>query len=995
MPVLPSADFTTTAPACTEETVNFTNTGSTGDTYSWSFGDGNTSSSQNSTNAYTTAGNKLVKLVTTIGTCKDSSEQAITIHQDPTATFSFTAGTLCENTGVDFTNTGTTGDAWSYSWDFGEDADPSAATSEDPQSILYNSSGGKLVTFTISDANCSDASTQTVTISTTPSADFTTTAPACTEETVNFTNTGSTGDTYLWDFGDGNTSTSQNPTNIYATAGNKVVKLVTTIGTCKDSSIQAITIHQKPSATIVSSRDTLCENSEVDFNSTITPAGNWSYSWDFGEDADPATATSEDPQGIVYDSSGTKLVTFTISDANCSEVKTETITISTTPSADFTTTAPTCTEETVTFTNTGTTGDSYAWNFGDGNTSASQNPTNAYTTAGNKVVKLVTTITTIITCKDSSVQAITINQKPNSTFSFTGGTLCGNVGVDFDYIGGTTGDTWSYSWDFGKSANPPSSTSEDPQGVLYDSSGTHTVTFTISDANCSESSTQSITISPTPTASFTSTTPACTEDSVDFTNTGTTGANWNYNWTTFGSGASSASSTSENPTDIIYSTEGIKSVILVIVDASGNCSDTSTQTININFKPQVGFNSTAPVCAGAGVDFVNTGSSSDQWSYNWDFGKDAEPVFSFSEDPTGIAYSSGGTKTVTFSISGDNCIRTITQDISIDTLPDANAGIDTIICANRSVPIGSNSFSGYSYIWYPIKTLDDPTKSNPTASPEAEITVYYVIVKDNNTSCQNVDSIIVNMIPNLTADAGIDVIICKGDSVQIGSALIESQIYNWAPTSGVNNLVSPNPLVSPSNTTVYTITVTGAGCDPITDEVEVLVLDLPKADAGTDVTIAQGEEVQLIATGGVNYDWTPEYGLSNQGIFNPIANPDSTFKYYLKVTDIYGCINYDSITVTIVEAMIWSPNSFTPNNDGKNDIFYIRGYGEELENFELTIYNRWGKSVFFSNNMKQGWNGNDMRTNGELSSGAYVYIVKGTDNNNESIIIKGLVNLIR
>ncbi|MBL4716187.1 MAG: gliding motility-associated C-terminal domain-containing protein, partial [Bacteroidia bacterium] len=716
------------------------------------------------------------------------------------------------------------------------------------------------------------------------------------------------------------------------------------------------------------------------------------------EDADPAAATSEDPQGIVYDSSGTKLVTFTISDANCSEVKTETITISTTPSADFTTTAPTCTEETVTFTNTGTTGDSYAWNFGDGNTSASQNPTNAYTTAGNKVVKLVTTITTIITCKDSSVQAITINQKPNSTFSFTGGTLCGNVGVDFDYIGGTTGDTWSYSWDFGKSANPPSSTSEDPQGVLYDSSGTHTVTFTISDANCSESSTQSITISPTPTASFTSTTPACTEDSVDFTNTGTTGANWAYNWTTFGSGASSASSTSQNPTDIIYSTEGIKSVTLVIVDTGGNCSDTSTQTININFRPNVSFiTSSIPVCAGAPINFTNSGTSGDSWSYNWDFGKDAITNSSTAESPKGIKYANGGSKTITFTISDNNCTKTFIDSttVTIDTLPNANAGIDTIICANRSVPIGSGSIPSYSYSWYPTKTLDNSAISNPIASPEANITVYYVLVTDTATSCMNTDSVTVTMLSPLLADAGEDIEICFGDSVQIGSALIEGQTYSWSPILGLNVSTSPNPMVSPETTTTYTVTVNGAKCDVINDEVVIVVHPLPDADAGSDVTIARGSSTQLIATGGVMYGWSPGDGLNNISIFDPVATPDSTTSYIVMVTDVYDCVNTDTVIITVVAPTVWTPSAFTPNGDGQNDVFYARGEKSGIINFKFRIFNKWGDVVFYSEDIDIGWDGYKIVTREELPEGAYIYNVQGEKSTGESVNISGVVNLIR
>ena len=1008
-------DFTTSSPGCTNQNVNFFAVETDGaSTYAWDFGDGNTSTLKNPSNTYNSAGAYNVTLTVSNpggGGCSNTDNQDITINPSPTANFNITAiSSLCVDWGINFDNTSSTisDTGITYTWDFGSGANPSSSTAKDPKGVNYSTVGPKTITLTVDDGNCKSTTTKSTTINATPTVSFSTTAPTCTGETVNFTNTGSTGDSYAWDFGDGSAiDTAQNPTNVYTTAGNKVVKLITTIGTCNDSSILAITIHQNPTSSFSVTGGTLCGNVGVDFtNDKVTTGDTWSYSWDFGQDADPASATSEDPKGILYNSSGSKLVTFTISDANCSDMSTQTVTISPTPTASFTSTAPACTEESVDFTNTGSTGAywKHIWTtFGSGASSpssTSEDPIDIiYSTDGIKSVTLVI-VDTSDNCSDTSYQTINIHFKPTSSFSFTGGTLCGNVGVDFTNNKVTTGDNWSYSWDFGEDADPSDATSEDPKGILYNSNGSKLVTFTISDANCSDMSTQTVTISPTPTASFTSTTPACTEDSVDFTNTGSTGANWNYKWITFGSGASSPSDTIENPIDIIYSTEGIKSVTLVIIDDADICSDTSTQTININFRPNVNFTtSPVPVCVGAPINFTNNtgGTAGDTWSFNWDFGKDAVPPSSTAENPTGVKYYSGGSKTITFTISDANCTNTFTDavTVSINSLPVADAGLDTIICANRSVMIGTTEDTTNSYSWWPATTLNNGAIAQPTASPEAEITVYHLTVTNKSTSCVNYDSVTVTMLTPISADAGEDAEICWSDSIQIGSALIEGQTYSWSPTKGLSNSTSPNPMVAPDSSTTYTVTVTAATCDAITDEVYIIVHPLPDANAGSDVTIARGSSTQLIATGGVMYGWFPGDGLNNISIFDPVATPDSTTSYIVTVTDVYDCVNTDTVIITVVEPTVWTPSAFTPNGDGRNDVFYARGEKSGIINFKFRIFNKWGDVVFYSEDIDIGWDGYKIVTREALPEGAYIYNVQGEKSTGENVNISGVVNLIR
>ncbi|MDD3878356.1 MAG: gliding motility-associated C-terminal domain-containing protein, partial [Bacteroidales bacterium] len=505
--------------------------------------------------------------------------------------------------------------------------------------------------------------------------------------------------------------------------------------------------------------------------------------------------------------------------------------------------------------------------------------------------------------------------------------------------------------------------------------------------------TNSINVNHTPVANFSSTAPQCTGLDVDFTNTGSSGGAWSYLWT-FDSGATPASSTLENPAGIVYSTPGTKLVKLLVTN--GTCSDSITISININLTPTADFSSNAPQCVGQGVNFTNTGTSGFNWTFTWDLGQDAIPATSVNENPVGVIYSSGGTKTITFTIADQNCNATITKAIFINSLPIADAGDDTTICANRTIQIGSNPISGNSYTWFPPSTLDNPYIANPIAAPIANTTQYIITVVDGATACINRDTIIVTMLNPLIANAGIDVEICAYDSIQIGAALVEGQFYSWFPQTGLSNPFAPNPMASPSETVNYILTVTDtAGCDPITDEILVLVHPLPDANAGIDDTIMSGASTQLIATGGVQYFWFPVEGLSNAFLFNPIASPDSSTDYMVTVTDIFGCKNTDTVSIVVFffEEPFWVPTAFSPNNDGLNDILFVRG--GNYETFEFTVFNRYGEEIFKSRDVENGWDGRNQTTGEKMPSAAYVYRIVVKLINGEIKEGRGIVNLVR
>lgn len=172
------------------------------------------------------------------------------------------------------------------------------------------------------------------------------------------------------------------------------------------------------------------------------------------------------------------------------------------------------------------------------------------------------------------------------------------------------------------------------------------------------------------------------------------------------------------------------------------------------------------------------------------------------------------------------------------------------------------------------------------------------------------------------------------------------------------------------------------------------VFTTPEVKIEGDTIISKGYSTQLtaISTGNIaSYAWSPANSLSNASTANPIATPGISTKYTLRVEEINGCITEKTITV-IVLTQITIPNAFTPNGDGKNELFRAL-YGVDASDVNFSVYNRWGQLVFQDKGNHKGWDG----TYGgqQQPAGTYVWVFKYKTATNELKKLKGTVLLIR
>lgn len=157
-----------------------------------------------------------------------------------------------------------------------------------------------------------------------------------------------------------------------------------------------------------------------------------------------------------------------------------------------------------------------------------------------------------------------------------------------------------------------------------------------------------------------------------------------------------------------------------------------------------------------------------------------------------------------------------------------------------------------------------------------------------------------------TVNAGLDLEICDGVAAVMSTSITGNEpfTYSWSPTTGITFPNTQNPNITPTSTTIFSLTVTARGGCSSSDDIQITVTPNPVADAGPNSEICIGSSVQLAGSGNggsgsLTYNWQPAAGLSNANILNPIASPSITTLYSLVVTDSKGCSASDNLTIIV------------------------------------------------------------------------------------------------
>ena len=171
----------------------------------------------------------------------------------------------------------------------------------------------------------------------------------------------------------------------------------------------------------------------------------------------------------------------------------------------------------------------------------------------------------------------------------------------------------------------------------------------------------------------------------------------------------------------------------------------------------------------------------------------------------------------------------------------------------------------------------------------------------------------------------------------------------------------------------------------------------PVSYVSEDTTICNGDIITLStgltqgqSAGNVSYNWIPASNLDNANAGTVVANPNETISYIVEIKSNCGT-DTSSVQVTVENCVVFIPSAFTPNGDGENDYFSIRGDG--MNKVFIKIYDRWGNKVFETKDKNEGWDGT--YNNKDVKSGVFVYVIDVTLLNDLPIQKKGNVTLVR
>jgi gliding motility-associated-like protein len=331
-----------------------------------------------------------------------------------------------------------------------------------------------------------------------------------------------------------------------------------------------------------------------------------------------------------------------------------------------------------------------------------------------------------------------------------------------------------------------------------------------------------------------------------------------------------------------------------------------------------------------------------------------------------------------------------------------DAEADRFICEGTSYDIVATS-NATNIAWTPANTLTNSNTLSPTASPSST-TEYYVTASFG--TCEKTDSITLNVWTAPIADAGNDVEICYGITAQLSGNGGTS--YSWVPASTfVTSSDIQDPIVRPTIPTSYFLhVIDDNGCRSLqTDEVKVIVTPAVEIFAGNDTLVAMDQPLQLSAkdvnASGINdWQWTDTRFLNDPSIPSPTAIftepfPTSPYEYTYRITGTtpIGCQGFDDIKIKVYKGPeIYVPTAFTPNNDGRNDILFALPVGmKELKFFK--VFNRWGQTVFVTQDATRGWDG--FIGGHSQSNSVYVWTAEGIDYMGNRVVRRGMVTLIR
>ncbi len=802
--------------------------------------------------------------------------------------------------------------------------------------------------------------------------------------TTTVTNNSSDTSIVTWDWLDGDTSNGLVVNHSYKKSLQDSIKIIATNGWCSDSAFKPFLVIPTPVAEFsIKAIDSCQNNNSFSFYTKNSIDSLFNYTWFLG---DGTSTTSYDTLAKTYLDSGLYTVKLLMKfPGQCSDSSTQTVRVYPTPEVSYTTNdSIQCLRGNVfNFTNTSTVALGTLtsnWKLGDGSTLSSQNVTNyTYPTVSKYKTTLITTSS--YGCVDSVSKNVETKPMPSASIGVNDAMQCANGNLyRFTNLSTVPSGNKSHLFDY-----QDGTTSSDSLPLKsFTTAGTYDVLYSITtDDNCADSQNIQLIVLDSPAIDFDidSTEVCFTDNEFDFINTTTIPtSSLTYEWTI----SDGYKTTDESITDYHFAAIGNYNVGLIATSNNQeNCKDTLVKQVRVLSEPNADFtiNETEQCLSGNYFEFTNRGTTGGQYRYSFGDG-----TFSVSENPT-KTFTIHGYKNVKQVISlHGSCSDSIEKLVNLRPIPYSNFTVNALDqCFNtHSFDFSLNGpLNGANDILWSFgdgRTSTDSANNDITYPSTGS---YLVKVVTSTANCSDSTELTVNVFEDINVNFEGDSV-CLGELVNftnnstIASGSISS--YRWFfGDNSTSTLRAPIHKYSAiGDYSVILEATSNNGCKTSDTANAVKIYPVPNASflAGFIDVIEEGQIVEFTSTsnGADNLVWFFYDNSTDNGItVRKTFNQSGDYQTILVASNNQGCVDTAYMDTTIkIPRFLNIPTSFSPNGDKINDTYRIPIREIPLE-YSLTIYNRWGEQLFYTEDYTASWDG--MYLDEVVSNGLYVYVL--------------------
>lgn len=519
---------------------------------------------------------------------------------------------------------------------------------------------------------------------------------------------------------------------------------------------------------------------------TNTSTGATTYSWDFGDGSAVSNATSP---LHTYTAGGTYNCVLTVTNAGgCSETITQQIVVTQCGTASLTTTNV-CqgTAATITYTGSSAPANAFTWNF-NGGTVVSGSGAGPYSVVWNTpgTFNVNVSVTQSSCSTVTATQPITIYATPNASISGTAALCTGqNNTINFS---GTAGAGATYAWNFA-GGNVGSGSGSGPYSVQWSAAGNYNLQVIVTDNGCRDTAAFAVVVNPIPTSTFNATPSVCAGSPVTVNYTGTGSAGANYTWGF--DGGTVVSGSGQGPYTLVWNTAGNHQLTLTV--AQNGCTSTqSVAAVVTNPIPNASISATSAVCVGQSNTINFNGTAGATATYSWSFGTGTVGSGS-GAGPYSVLWNAAGPQQLQVVVTESGCRDTAVFPVQVNAIPTSTFTVTPAVCAGSPVAVSytGSAAPGAGYAWnFNGATVASGSGQGPyslvwnTAGP---YTVNLTVTENGCVSALSSQPVTINAIPDAAITATPAVCVGQNNSISFSGTANPGANYVWTFGSGTVN----------------------------------------------------------------------------------------------------------------------------------------------------------------------------------------------------------------